>query len=72
LAVAETFANAPGTREALSGPHPTLVLQPQAEPPASRGIERELRKRNSNSGASAGMEFRKRNSDRMSIRASAN
>ncbi|MFE3412276.1 SpoIIE family protein phosphatase [Streptomyces mirabilis] len=31
LAVAETFANAPGTREALSNPHPTLVLQPQAE-----------------------------------------
>ncbi|MFJ1602047.1 SpoIIE family protein phosphatase [Streptomyces sp. NPDC088253] len=31
LAVAETFANAPGTREALSSPHPTLVLQPQAE-----------------------------------------
>ncbi|MER5666811.1 SpoIIE family protein phosphatase [Streptomyces mirabilis] len=31
LAVAETFAHAPGTREALSSPHPTLVLQPQAE-----------------------------------------
>ncbi|MEU9396940.1 gas vesicle protein, partial [Streptomyces sp. NPDC048324] len=35
-------------------------------------IECELRKRNSNSGASAGMEFRKRNSDGVSIRASAN
>ncbi|MGW1162348.1 SpoIIE family protein phosphatase [Streptomyces sp. NPDC002519] len=31
LAVAETFANAPGTREALSGPDPTAVLQPAAE-----------------------------------------
>jgi serine phosphatase RsbU (regulator of sigma subunit)/PAS domain-containing protein/anti-sigma regulatory factor (Ser/Thr protein kinase) len=31
LAVAETFANAPGTREALSSPHPTLELQPRAE-----------------------------------------
>lgn len=31
LAVAETFANAPGIREALNSPHPTLVLQPQAE-----------------------------------------
>ncbi|MFE5082794.1 SpoIIE family protein phosphatase [Streptomyces mirabilis] len=31
LAVAETFAHAPGTREALSSPDPTLVLQPQAE-----------------------------------------
>ncbi|MEU2740131.1 hypothetical protein ABZ656_33460, partial [Streptomyces sp. NPDC007095] len=30
----------------------------------ARCIERELRKRNSNSGASAGMEFRKRNSER--------
>ncbi|MEV5997255.1 hypothetical protein AB0L96_38530, partial [Streptomyces sp. NPDC052115] len=40
--------------------------------PASRGIERELRKRNSDSGASAGMEFRKRNSKGRAIRASAN
>ncbi|MCW8097982.1 SpoIIE family protein phosphatase [Streptomyces tauricus] len=31
LAVAETFANAPGTREALSAPDPTAVLQPRAE-----------------------------------------
>ncbi|MFD6490816.1 SpoIIE family protein phosphatase [Streptomyces sp. NPDC060188] len=31
LAVAETFANAPGTREALSAPNPTAVLQPSAE-----------------------------------------
>ncbi|MPY43884.1 SpoIIE family protein phosphatase [Streptomyces phyllanthi] len=31
LAVAETFANAPGTREALTGPDPTAVLQPRAE-----------------------------------------
>ncbi|MFI6493088.1 SpoIIE family protein phosphatase [Streptomyces sp. NPDC050564] len=31
LAVAETFANAPGTRAALSAPDPTAVLQPQAE-----------------------------------------
>ncbi|MPY57754.1 SpoIIE family protein phosphatase/ATP-binding protein [Streptomyces spongiae] len=31
LAVAETFANAPGTREALAGPDPTAVLQPRAE-----------------------------------------
>jgi serine phosphatase RsbU (regulator of sigma subunit)/anti-sigma regulatory factor (Ser/Thr protein kinase)/PAS domain-containing protein len=31
LAVAETFANAPGTREALSSPDPTAVLQPRAE-----------------------------------------
>ncbi|WP_172638872.1 SpoIIE family protein phosphatase [Streptomyces tailanensis] len=31
LAVAETFANAPGTREALSAPDPTVVLQPRAE-----------------------------------------
>lgn len=31
LAVAETFANAPGTREALSSPDPTAVLQPSAE-----------------------------------------
>ncbi|MFH8581582.1 hypothetical protein, partial [Streptomyces zaomyceticus] len=36
--------------------------------PASRGIESELRKRNSNSGASAGMEFRKRNSKRHNSR----
>ncbi|MGW1013777.1 hypothetical protein ACWD4X_27525, partial [Streptomyces termitum] len=40
--------------------------------PASRGIECELRKRNSDSGASAGMEFRKRNSKVGTIRASAN
>ncbi|MFF3332456.1 SpoIIE family protein phosphatase [Streptomyces sp. NPDC002888] len=31
LAVAETFANAPGTRAALSTPNPTAVLQPSAE-----------------------------------------
>ncbi|MFE9308786.1 SpoIIE family protein phosphatase [Streptomyces sp. NPDC006706] len=31
LAVAETFANAPGTREALAAPDPTAVLQPRAE-----------------------------------------
>ncbi|WP_369241891.1 SpoIIE family protein phosphatase [Streptomyces sp. R21] len=31
LAVAETFANAPGTREALSSPDPTAILQPRAE-----------------------------------------
>ncbi|WP_171059815.1 SpoIIE family protein phosphatase/ATP-binding protein [Streptomyces montanus] len=31
LAVAETFANAPGTREALRGSDPTAVLQPRAE-----------------------------------------
>ncbi|MDG9720438.1 SpoIIE family protein phosphatase/ATP-binding protein [Streptomyces sp. DH24] len=31
LAVAETFANAPGTREALDAPDPTAVLQPRAE-----------------------------------------
>ncbi|WP_258539699.1 SpoIIE family protein phosphatase/ATP-binding protein [Streptomyces ipomoeae] len=31
LAVAETFANAPGVREALSSPDPTAVLQPRAE-----------------------------------------
>ncbi|MFJ5533816.1 SpoIIE family protein phosphatase [Streptomyces sp. NPDC093261] len=31
LAVAEAFAHAPGTREALSGPDPTAVLQPAAE-----------------------------------------
>ncbi|MEU8591207.1 SpoIIE family protein phosphatase [Streptomyces sp. NPDC048664] len=31
LAVAETFAHAPGTREALSGPDPSAVLQPRAE-----------------------------------------
>nr|WP_128376328.1 SpoIIE family protein phosphatase/ATP-binding protein [Streptomyces cavernae] len=31
LAVAQTFANAPGTREALRGPDPTAVLQPRAE-----------------------------------------
>ncbi|MCH5671208.1 SpoIIE family protein phosphatase/ATP-binding protein [Streptomyces gilvus] len=31
VAVAEAFANAPGTREALSAPNPTAVLQPRAE-----------------------------------------
>lgn len=31
LAVAETFANAPGTREALTSDDPTAVLQPRAE-----------------------------------------
>ncbi|MEU3416345.1 MULTISPECIES: SpoIIE family protein phosphatase [unclassified Streptomyces] len=31
LAVAETFANAPGTAEALRSPDPTAVLQPRAE-----------------------------------------
>ncbi|MFG2307229.1 SpoIIE family protein phosphatase [Streptomyces sp. NPDC048566] len=31
LAVAETFANAPGTRAALSAPDPSAVLQPSAE-----------------------------------------
>ncbi|MEV6197633.1 SpoIIE family protein phosphatase [Streptomyces sp. NPDC051920] len=31
LAVAETFANAPGTRAALAAPDPTAVLQPSAE-----------------------------------------
>nr|WP_307784044.1 SpoIIE family protein phosphatase [Streptomyces spinoverrucosus] len=31
LAVAETFANAPGTREALSSPDPSAILQPRAE-----------------------------------------
>ncbi|MFF3489125.1 SpoIIE family protein phosphatase [Streptomyces sp. NPDC002701] len=31
LAVAESFANAPGTREALTAPDPTAVLQPRAE-----------------------------------------
>ncbi|MER6124186.1 SpoIIE family protein phosphatase [Streptomyces sp. NPDC001795] len=31
LAVAETFANAPGTSAALSSPNPTAVLQPRAE-----------------------------------------
>ncbi|WP_307129841.1 SpoIIE family protein phosphatase [Streptomyces aurantiacus] len=31
LAVAEAFANAPGTREALSASDPTAVLQPRAE-----------------------------------------
>ncbi len=31
LAVAETFANAPGTREALTAPDPAVVLQPRAE-----------------------------------------
>ncbi|MFF4352959.1 SpoIIE family protein phosphatase [Streptomyces sp. NPDC001530] len=31
LAVAETFANAPGTRAALSAPNPTAILQPRAE-----------------------------------------
>ncbi|MEV6400048.1 SpoIIE family protein phosphatase [Streptomyces sp. NPDC051907] len=31
LAVAETFANAPGTREALNSPDPSATLQPRAE-----------------------------------------
>ncbi|MGW6906295.1 SpoIIE family protein phosphatase [Streptomyces sp. NPDC054940] len=31
VAVAEAFANAPGTREALDDPDPTAVLQPRAE-----------------------------------------
>ncbi|WP_344609983.1 SpoIIE family protein phosphatase [Streptomyces glaucus] len=31
VAVAEAFANAPGTREALSAPDPSAVLQPRAE-----------------------------------------
>ena len=31
VAVAEAFANAPGTREALSTPNPTEILQPRAE-----------------------------------------
>ncbi|MFJ2239090.1 SpoIIE family protein phosphatase [Streptomyces sp. NPDC087859] len=31
VAVAEAFANAPGTREALDAPDPTAVLQPRAE-----------------------------------------
>ncbi|MBZ3905780.1 SpoIIE family protein phosphatase [Streptomyces scabiei] len=31
LAVAETFANAPGTREALESEDPTAILQPRAE-----------------------------------------
>ncbi|WEH13810.1 SpoIIE family protein phosphatase [Streptomyces sp. VNUA24] len=31
LAVAETFANAPGTREALAADDPTAILQPRAE-----------------------------------------
>ncbi|MET7442361.1 SpoIIE family protein phosphatase, partial [Streptomyces sp. NPDC005568] len=31
LAVAETFANAPGTLAALSSPDPTAILQPRAE-----------------------------------------
>lgn len=31
LAVAETFANAPGTVEALRSPNPTALLQPRAE-----------------------------------------
>ncbi|MGW3667622.1 SpoIIE family protein phosphatase [Streptomyces sp. NPDC005141] len=31
LAVAETFANTPGTRAALSAPNPTALLQPSAE-----------------------------------------
>ncbi|QFR03191.1 SpoIIE family protein phosphatase [Streptomyces phaeolivaceus] len=31
LAVAETFANAPGTREALDAKDPTAILQPRAE-----------------------------------------
>lgn len=39
LAVAETFASAPGIEEALAGPDPTAMLQSRAEearkPPAS-------------------------------------
>ncbi|MYT10361.1 PAS domain-containing protein, partial [Streptomyces sp. SID5470] len=31
VAVAQAFANAPGTAEALNSPHPTAVLQPRAE-----------------------------------------
>ncbi|MGW2516919.1 SpoIIE family protein phosphatase [Streptomyces sp. NPDC001617] len=31
VAVAESFANAPGTREALSSQNPTAILQPRAE-----------------------------------------
>ncbi|MGW2235804.1 SpoIIE family protein phosphatase [Streptomyces sp. NPDC001759] len=31
VAVAQAFANAPGTREALSSPRPTVILQPRAE-----------------------------------------
>ncbi|MFI2644142.1 SpoIIE family protein phosphatase [Streptomyces sp. NPDC018610] len=31
LAVAETFANAPGTRAALAAPDPSAILQPRAE-----------------------------------------
>jgi serine phosphatase RsbU (regulator of sigma subunit)/PAS domain-containing protein/anti-sigma regulatory factor (Ser/Thr protein kinase) len=31
VAVAQAFANAPGTREALSSPDPTKILQPRAE-----------------------------------------
>ncbi|MGW2723163.1 SpoIIE family protein phosphatase [Streptomyces sp. NPDC001492] len=31
VAVAQAFANAPGTREALDSPHPTAILQPRAE-----------------------------------------
>ncbi|MFC8513781.1 SpoIIE family protein phosphatase [Streptomyces sp. NPDC057257] len=31
VAVAEAFANSPGTREALTSPDPTAVLQPRAE-----------------------------------------
>ncbi|WP_369174808.1 SpoIIE family protein phosphatase [Streptomyces sp. R28] len=31
VAVAEAFANAPGTREALDSPDPTAILQPRAE-----------------------------------------
>ncbi|MGW0994657.1 SpoIIE family protein phosphatase [Streptomyces sp. NPDC002523] len=31
LMVAQTFANAPGTAQALTGPHPTATLQPRAE-----------------------------------------
>jgi PAS domain-containing protein/anti-sigma regulatory factor (Ser/Thr protein kinase) len=38
LAVAEAFANAPGTREALGAPDPTAVLQPRAEA-ARRGAK---------------------------------
>ncbi|MFI8193728.1 SpoIIE family protein phosphatase [Streptomyces sp. NPDC085946] len=38
LAVAQTFANAPGTPEALDSPDPTAVLQPRAE--AARELSR--------------------------------
>ncbi|MEU8765291.1 hypothetical protein, partial [Streptomyces sp. NPDC048659] len=50
----------------------TTAMRELSRTPASRGIERELRKRNSDSPASGGMEFRKRNSKGRAIRASAN